>query len=152
MALLLCLPTLALAAAPLDASRFSDLDGQAHSVTQLRGKVLLVNFWASWCAPCRQEIPMLKQLSVDWRRHDIEVVGIALDDAAAVRSFLKAHPSNYRIWLGNDATMDQMPALGNPAMVLPFTILLDRQGKKIASWSGQLSAGQLREALAPYLR
>jgi len=147
----LLLPCLAHAAGPLDQSPFTDLNGHASNVMALRGKMTLVNFWASWCSPCRQEMPMLDKLRQQWQTHGIEVLGIALDDKAAVQAFIRQSKIRYPIWLGDDRTLDQMPALGNPAMALPFTLLLDRQGRVVARWSGQLSATMLKQALAPYL-
>jgi thiol-disulfide isomerase/thioredoxin len=150
--LLLLLPCLALADSPLFNSHFTDLSGQPVSMSSLRGKVTLVNFWATWCPPCRQEMPMLDKLSQEWRDQGISVVGIALDDAPAVRIFISQRKIHYRVWMGDDGTMDLLPQLGNQAIVLPFTLLLDARGNKIASWTGQLSEPLLRKALAPYLK
>jgi len=151
LVLLCCwLPALATAANVLDTSHFNDLNSRPASISALRGKVILVNFWATWCAPCRKEMPMLNRLSSEWGRRGIQVVGIALDNKPEVVAFVRQNKIRYPIWLGDDQSMDLLPALGNAAIGLPFTVLLDRQGRQIASWTGQLSEPLLVKALAQY--
>lgn len=148
--LALGLSSLVMAATPLDNSRFTDLKGQPTSVSALRGKLLLVNFWATWCAPCRKEMPMLDRMRQKSLGRGIEVIGIALDNKAEVQAFVRQNKIHYPIWLGDDKAMDLMPQMGNAAIALPFTVLLDRQGRQLASWTGQLSEPMLNKALAPY--
>lgn len=134
-------------AASLDDARFSTLDGQTARLKTLRGKRVLVNFWATWCGPCRQEMPMLDRFARAWRPRGVEVVGLALDDAASVRTFLKKTPVSYPLWIAGDAGMDLLPPLGNGGMVVPFTLLLDRQGRPVARWTGLLKEADLKRAL-----
>jgi thiol-disulfide isomerase/thioredoxin len=137
---------------PLDQGHLTTLNGRPATLAALHGKVLLVNFWATWCAPCRREMPLLQRQAAQWQRHGIEIIGIALDNRAAVQEFVQRQAIRYPIWLADDQVTSLMPALGNPASVLPFSMLLDRQGQQIARWTGIVSEQQLKQALAPYLR
>jgi thiol-disulfide isomerase/thioredoxin len=150
LALLLLAPMLAYAAPTLETSRFTDLNAHPTTIAALRGRVVLVNFWAPWCGPCREEMPMLDRLRQQVKGKGIEVIGIALDNKPEVQAYLRKNPVHYPIWLGDDQSMDLLPALGNAAIGLPFTVLLDRQGRQVARWTGQLSKPVLERALAPY--
>lgn len=139
--------TLPAQAGTLDNARFTTLDGKPASLKALRGKRVLLNFWATWCGPCRREMPLLDSFSRSGRARGIETVGIALDDGTHVRDFLKKTPVHYPIWIGGDDSMDLLPALGNGGIVVPFTVLLDRQGKAVARWTGPLQEADLKRAL-----
>lgn len=150
----LLLPGWAAAAAPqpLAAARFATLDGGSATLASLRGHAVLVNFWASWCGPCRQEMPMLDRLYRRWHKRGVEIVGIALDERASATAFARAGRIRYPIWFGNDSTTDQMIELGNAAVALPFTVLLDPQGRAVARWTGQPTEAVLTRAVTPYLK
>jgi len=134
-------------AASLDTARFSTLDGKPVNITALRGKRVLVNFWATWCGPCRHEMPRLDHFARTWRPRGVEVVGIALDDSAHVKDFLKKTPVSYPLWIAGDDGMDLLPALGDGGIVVPFTVLLNRQGKPVARWTGEVTDADLNRAL-----
>lgn len=104
------------------------LNGGVLKLESFRGKVLLVDFWATWCVPCLSEIPMFNQLKKDYQPKGVEVVAIALDDegAAKVKPFLKAHPMDYTQVIGDQNTPD---AFNVDASTLPVTILIDKQGR-----------------------
>lgn len=142
----------AAASQPLATTRFATLDGGSATLAGLRGHAVLVNFWASWCGPCRQEMPMLDRLRSRWHKRGVEIVGIALDERAAATAFVRSVRVRYPIWFGNDGTTDQMIELGNAAVALPFTVLLDPQGRPVARWTGQPSEAALTRAMAPYLQ
>ena len=105
-------------------------DNEPVRLEDYRGKPLIVNFWARWCAPCRTEIPELVELQAAFGERGLRVVGIAIEeDAAAVKEFLAAHGVKYRVGLGREKGIWLMQALGNARALLPFTLLIDRDGE-----------------------
>jgi thiol-disulfide isomerase/thioredoxin len=120
-----------------------DLRGQKHEVSEWDGKVLVVNFWATWCAPCRKEIPFFNTLQAKYADKGLQFVGIAVDDAKAVKRFMQVIPMDYTVLIGGDDAIPIAKAYGNTQGVLPFTVFVDREGK-IAS----IAKGGLTEEIA----
>lgn len=104
------------------------LDGKTARLPDDSGRPLLINYWASWCAPCIEEMPELDRFAASQGADGVQVVGIALDDAEAVRGFLEQVPVGYRILLDQPGPGDTSVQLGNPAGVLPYTVLVDSNG------------------------
>ncbi|TVS11833.1 MAG: TlpA family protein disulfide reductase [Wenzhouxiangella sp.] len=131
--------------------RHGGLDGQWVSASQFDGRLLLVNFWATWCAPCRREMPVLQAIS---KRHpdQLAVVGLAIDDLEAVRDFVDELAIEYPIAVGNADIMATQRAWGNSAGALPYTVLVDQNG--IIRWQhlGEVTSDELDAVLADYLR
>ncbi|SME91932.1 TlpA family protein disulfide reductase [Pseudogulbenkiania subflava] len=152
---LLCavlLTALPAAASPaLERARFIDLAGRNAALTQYKGKVTVVNFWATWCSPCREEMPMLNAVRTRLAPRGVEVVGVALDDKVSVGNYLRSTRVSYPIVLGDGNTLDLMRAIGNPAGGLPYTVVLDRSGKQVATLIGKLSEQTLLQAVEPHL-
>jgi thiol-disulfide isomerase/thioredoxin len=115
----------------------TDLDGRALTPESLRGKVVLVNFWATWCPPCREEIPDLIKLQ-DRYRDTLVVVGISQDSIAPqeVKAFGKAHGMNYPIVMETEAIDNLFPAVS----ALPTSFFIDREGKLVKKHVGMLNA------------
>jgi thiol-disulfide isomerase/thioredoxin len=105
-----------------------DLDGKAQAFDQWRGKVLVVNFWATWCAPCREEMPALVAAQTRYGGKGLQVVGIGIDDAAKMRQFAKSLGLNYPALDGGFGALELSKSFGNTAMALPFTLVIDRKG------------------------
>lgn len=149
IALLLCalLPLPAMAAGLLDEARLSDLHGKAVSAAAYRGKMTVVNFWGTWCAPCRQEMPMLSALAPRLAARQVRILGVALDQPGEVAAFLKQRPVSYPVLMSDGDGIALMRALGNRSGGLPFTVVLDAQGKPLASMAGLLSEAALMKAL-----
>jgi thiol-disulfide isomerase/thioredoxin len=127
----------------LPAFALSGLDGQVVSSRQWDGRSLVLNFWATWCAPCRHEIPMLESLAGAWINRGVTVVGVAVDHRDAVSKFADELKVTYPILVGEEDALDLARNLGVETPVFPFTVFTDRRGEVVA-----LYVGELREAQA----
>jgi thiol-disulfide isomerase/thioredoxin len=112
-------------------------DGAMHRLTEWKGRPLLVNFWATWCEPCRREIPLLKSLRRERAEEGFEVVGIAIDLAAEVRKYTTAHGMDYPVLVGENGGLDAVGAFGMDT-VLPFSVFADRSGRIVTLKIGEL--------------
>jgi thiol-disulfide isomerase/thioredoxin len=115
-------------------------DGASHSLTDWRGKVVLVNYWATWCAPCREEIPLLVRLQAQYAAQGLQVVGIATDETSTkdVKDFLGKMVVNYPMLMGTEDVERMVAGFGGNLIGLPFSLLLDRDGHVIKLTAGQL--------------
>ncbi len=123
--------------------RLPDRDGIPHRLTEWRGHPLMVNFWATWCEPCRREIPLLMGLRKEHRTEGLEVVGIAVDFPDAVRRYALDSGIDYPILVGDDGGMAAISALGMDT-VLPFTVFADGAGRIVTVKVGELRAAEAR--------
>ncbi len=130
---------------PLPALVLSDLDGKRQPLSDYRGHRLLLNFWATWCTPCRAEMPALQMAQEKFAEHGPIVVGIAMDDADRVRRFLAVHPVNYPILIGSLSAPSTSTLAGNVHEVLPYSVLVAADGSIIATHEGELSSAQLEQ-------
>lgn len=133
------------------AARLPDLDGREQALAQWRGEVLVLNFWAPWCAPCREEIPVFIRLQARHGERGLRFVGIALDEPARVAEFVHQHAINYPTLLGGSAAAALARAAGNRQGGLPYTLILDRAGNPVAGVSGKLSEARLEALVLPLL-
>lgn len=132
--------------APLLAATLPGLDRVGAAVGHRAGRPMVVNFWARWCVPCRQEIPEL--VALRQRDESVDVIGIAVeDDADAVRDFARAYEINYPLRVSRDAAIELMRSLGNTASGLPFSVVLDGRGVVVATRLGALTREQIDQAL-----
>lgn len=138
-------------AAPLFVASVVDADNKAVSLEALRGKPLVINFWARWCGPCRKEIPDLVELDAKYRGKGLVIVGLAIEEAdsrEAVRDFAKAYEVDYRVLLaGVGKGVELMKALGNDKAGLPFTVVIDRNGKMVTKKLGAMSKAEMETAI-----
>lgn len=134
----------ALSAADALHLNLEDLNGNDHSLAEWHGKVLLVNFWATWCPPCRAEMPLLVKLQAKYAARGLQVVGIATDEPSEekVREFLRQMVVNYPILMSGNHAGDITSALGGNLIGLPYSLLLDRDGKLLSLHAGQLSPAE----------
>lgn len=105
------------------------LDGVRENGNQWLGKVQIINFWATWCPPCKREIPLLIELQKEYKDRGLQVIGIALDKPEAVAKYVAEHNINYPILAGGDDVADVSAKLGNDLGILPYTVIADRTGK-----------------------
>ena len=139
------------AAAALLALKLKDLDGTEQALAQWRGKVLVVNFWATWCAPCREEIPAFVRLQSKYRDHGLQFVGIAIDEPKPVRAFVGEFGVNYPVLVGNFQTVEVSRQAGNRAGGLPFTLVLNREGAIVETALGGLKEDRLERWISGLL-
>jgi thiol-disulfide isomerase/thioredoxin len=128
-----------------------DPSGQPQPIAQWRGKVLVVNFWATWCAPCREEMPDFVRAQDEYGGKGLQIVGIAVDNADKVQQFSKELGLNYPALIGGYDAMDLSRKLGNTLVALPFTLVLDRQGHIAYTHLGPVKPDQFREVVAKLL-
>ena len=127
----------------LNAIPLTDLTGEETQIADWQGDILVVNFWAPWCAPCRREIPSLIELQENYASRGVKVLGIALDGLEPVVKFADEYQINYPLFLaGNRITMYNA-ALGNPSGSLPFTVILDSDLKIRYQHNGEVTSEQL---------
>lgn len=127
-------------------ARLQDIKDKSIALAQYRGKPLIVNFWARWCAPCREEIPEFINLR-DSHPGKFEMIGIGLEeDVVAVRQFAEKFKINYPLYLGREQAIPLMQALGNKRGGLPYTVVIDRQGRVIYSKTGLMRKIDLDQA------
>ena len=130
-------------AAVIPEFKLADSDGTLRSLKDdWKGKALIVNFWATWCAPCRREIPLLKQLAADRAKDNFQVVGIAIDFRDKVLEYAKEMQIDYPMLIGEQDALDAAAAFGVDAVGLPFTIFTDTSGRVIALHMGELTADE----------
>ena len=133
--------------APLFSMTYSDLQSRSAKLDEFRGKPLIVNFWARWCAPCRVEIPELVDVESTYKGRELAVIGINIEsDAMPVRDFAKAYDINYPVFLTGEKGMALMQALGNSRVGLPFTVVLNADGDIVKTKLGAMTRSDLEAA------
>jgi thiol-disulfide isomerase/thioredoxin len=138
-------------AGPLLALALPDLASVDQPLAQWRGKMLIVNFWATWCTPCRDEMPEFVKAQRQFGARGLQFVGIAIDDAPKVRQFADEIGVNYPILLGGYGAVELSRTLGNRVGALPFTVFVDRGGRVVHTQLGPLKSGQLDAFIAQLL-
>ncbi len=144
-------PTSANAGPKLLQAPFADLSGKTQTLERRRGKVLVVNFWATWCLPCREEIPALMRVNRKYAINGVELVGIAFDNASKVQEYSTKLGMDYVLLIAGAQTLALGRDLGNQAGVLPYTVVLDRGGKVIYTHAGAMTEATLESVLKPLL-
>jgi peroxiredoxin len=127
--------------------RIPDLEGREHSLSEWRGMVLVVNFWATWCPPCVVEIPGFIGLQQELGPEGLQFVGIALDDPEAARRFATERGVNYPVLVGSDEVTRLMQQLGNAVGALPYTVVFDRAGGIAHTHQGEWREADARATL-----
>ncbi len=129
-----------------------DLHRRTQSMRQWEGRVLVVNFWASWCEPCKDEMPMLRHLQAAWPSDQVRFIGIGIDEPEAVEAYLRLQPMNYPMLLGTQATLDLTAPYGNRQSGIPFTLVFDPAGRVVLRKLGRVSEPELRSAIVTATR
>jgi thiol-disulfide isomerase/thioredoxin len=122
--------------------QLADRAGQMRSLQDWPDRALIVNFWATWCAPCRREIPLLQQLQRDHAAEGFQVIGIAVDFRDKVLAYADEMGIDYPLLIGEQEALDAAAAFGVATVGLPFTVFSDRQGRIVTAHLGELTAAE----------
>jgi len=136
---------------PLPGFSLPDLAGQTRALSEWDGKVRVINFWATWCPPCREEIPELMALHKDYADQGVVVIGIAIDEPKAVSAYLTETAINYPQLLASDNGVELSRQLGNTAGAVPFTLVVNRHGQIVFRHPGALKKAVLEPIIKPLL-
>lgn len=139
--------TLPAAAEAVAQAQFYDLNEKIQPLSQWKDKVIVVNFWATWCPPCLAEIPEFIKLQAQYGPQGVQFVGIAIDQKSKVQTFTTEMGMNYPVLLGDLAGIDLARRIGNAQGGLPYTVVVDRKGSIAATQLGTLSHDKLEEII-----
>ncbi|VAW96744.1 Cytochrome c-type biogenesis protein ResA [hydrothermal vent metagenome] len=128
-----------------------DVEGEKRSISEFDGKVLIVNFWATWCPPCRREIPALIALQEKYKDKGFTIVGVALDSQQAAIDFVDPMGINYPILVGETDGIAISQAYGNELTVLPYTVVIDRKGIIRHAFAREITLSEAEELIKPFL-
>lgn len=141
-------PAQSAALAKLLALELPDTKGVKQPLAQWKGKVLVVNFWATWCPPCRKEIPAFSAMSQKYADKGVQFVGISIDTEKNVSNFQTAQKVSYPLVIASPAVVQLTEELGNASQGLPFTLIIDKNGAISQIKLGALSEDELDRKLA----
>lgn len=133
------------------ATPLADVKGGAQQIGQWRGGVLVINFWATWCAPCREEIPVFVRMQERYGDRGLQFVGIAFDQPDKVAAFASEFRINYPLLIAGLETLEQLRQAGNRAGVLPYTLVIDRKGNLVSREPGGVKEARLESLVKSLL-
>jgi len=134
------------------AASFTDPAGNRRNLGQFAGKVVVLNFWATWCAPCREEMPAFVRAERRWASRGVQFVGLANEDPRRVARFGRDMGVDYPLWVGGDEVGEFSRRLGNRLGALPYTVILDGNGKAQRAKVGAYTESELDAALEKVVR
>jgi len=133
------------------AFQLPDLASKSHSLADWSGKLVLLNFWATWCPPCREEIPLFVRFQERFGPRGLQIVGISVDNPEAVARFWQDMKINYPLLLADDSTFQLMAAYGNNSGGLPYSVLIRTDGQVAATRLGAFHERELEKLIMPLL-
>lgn len=139
------------ATAPALELSLPDVTGKQRNLSEWQGKIRIINFWATWCPPCLEEIPEFIKLQNEFKHKNLQFIGIAIEDTQTVKEYLKNNPVNYPMLIGGDNAIKLSQQLGNFISAVPFSIILNQQGQIIHRQPGELSNKKIIEIISPLL-
>jgi len=113
---------------PISSLIFEDFLGNEINLNDYHGKLVIINFWATWCAPCKKEMPMLQTMHLNKEEYGIQIIGIAVDHNEPVRDFIHEYGIEFPILIGQSNAYKIMQLLGNTATTLPYTVVVEPDG------------------------
>lgn len=145
------LPADVLAPGVFYATSFPDLQGKSRALGEWQGKIIVLNLWATWCGPCREEIPVMIKIQEKYRDRGVVFLGLALDEKLPVEKYAEEMGINYPVLLDDMASSEFARRIGNKNGLLPYTVLVDRSGKIVTTKLGGVDEKFLEQMLAPLL-
>jgi peroxiredoxin len=133
--------------AELFATTLPDENGKQQAISQWKGKVIVLNFWATWCPPCREEMPELSTLNTEWKDKNVVVLGIALDEISLIKEFNDENKISYPLLAAEDNGANLAFSLGNDKSALPYTVIIKPDGSIANTYFGRISKTLLEETL-----
>ena len=128
-----------------------DLDDETRDINEWDGKVRLLNFWATWCPPCKREMPAFIDMQEQYGERGFQVIGIAIDRKDSVQDFVDTIGVNYPVLYGETETMALTQLYGNRLGVLPYSVFIDKDGTVISTHSGEVTAETIETIILPRL-
>lgn len=135
----------------LESFSLPDIEGRQRSTDEWKGEVLVINFWATWCPPCLEEIPQFMEIQKSQGPKGLQFIGIAVEDAEPVRAFAAKLNINYPILVAGMSGLGLSAALGNLAGVVPYSVVVNREGRIIHRQPGIFDPAKIRETVFPLL-
>lgn len=129
-----------------------DMEGKPRKLSEWQGKVIIVNFWATWCPPCRKEIPMFIEYYEKYRSQGLVFVGVAIDKKEDVEDYIDTMFISYPILMGDEATLELMRRYGNRVGSLPYNVLIDRDGTILSTKKSAYTHTELAALLKPLFK
>jgi thiol-disulfide isomerase/thioredoxin len=126
---------------------FKDLTGQERRLADWKGKTLVVNFWATWCPPCRKEMPAFSNLHTKLANRGVVFVGIGIDSPSAIKEFALQYPVSYPLLIGGSEGLEAMKTIGNRNAALPYTLVVDATGAPVFSRLGMIEEASFETTL-----
>lgn len=139
-----------IAPAALYATTFTDAQGGAQALGQFQGRVLVLNFWATWCGPCREEMPAFARVQARWKDRGVQFLGVSAEEAPKVHQFGRDLGVTYPLWTGGDQVAELSRRLGNRLGVLPHTVIIAPGGEILETRVGPYTEAELEQRLAAF--
>ncbi len=135
----------------LDA-RFNALNGGEVSLKTWQNKIIVLNFWATWCPPCREEMPELSKMQDQYKDQNLVIVGLSTEDLDTTKNFIAEQPVSYPILAGDMQAMTFAETLGNNQSILPYTVVIDEKGQLVKTFFGRVNQALLEKNILPLLK
>lgn len=139
------------ATTPLLEFSLPDVTGKQRSISEWQDKIRIINFWATWCPSCLEEIPEFIKLQKQYKDKGLQFIGIAIEDQQSVEEYIKTININYPMLVGGEQAIGLSHQLGNIINAVPFTIIVNREGQIIHRHPGELSKEKILEVITPLL-
>lgn len=133
--------------ADLFATSLPDENGKPQALSQWKGKIIVLNFWATWCPPCREEMPELSELNTEYQDKNVIVIGIALDEINLIKAFDEENNISYPLLAAEETGSKLAFDLGNDKSALPYTVIIKPDGTIANTYFGRISKALLEETL-----